>query len=72
MLIAARAIQGVGAGGINMMVDLIICDLVPMRDRSKFLGMIFAVIGLFLGVGPLIGGALTESGQWRWAFYLNL
>lgn len=72
MLIAARAVQGVGAGGINMMVDLIICDLVPMRDRSKFLGMIFAVIGLFLGVGPLIGGALTQSGQWRWAFYLNL
>ncbi|KAG4442680.1 hypothetical protein IFR05_001865 [Cadophora sp. M221] len=72
MLIAARAVQGIGAGGINMMVDLIICDLVPMRDRSKFLGMIFAVIGLFLGVGPLIGGALTQSGQWRWAFYLNL
>ncbi|KAH7398104.1 major facilitator superfamily domain-containing protein [Cadophora sp. MPI-SDFR-AT-0126] len=72
MLIAARAVQGIGAGGINMMVELIICDLVPMRDRSKFLGMIFAVIGLFLGVGPLIGGALTQSGQWRWAFYLNL
>ncbi|KAK4235658.1 major facilitator superfamily protein [Achaetomium macrosporum] len=72
MLIGARAVQGIGAGGINMMVDLIICDLVPMRDRSKFLGMIFASIGIFTAVAPLIGGALAQSGQWRWAFYLNL
>ena len=72
MLIAARAVQGIGAGGINMMVDLIICDLVPMRDRGKFLGMIFMVIGLFTAVGPLIGGAFAQAGLWRWAFYINL
>lgn len=72
MLIGARAVQGFGAGGINMMVDLIICDLVPMRERSKFLGIIFASIGIFTAVAPLIGGALAQSGQWRWAFYLNL
>lgn len=72
MLIAARAVQGIGAGGINMMVDLIVCDLVPMRDRAKFLGILFAIIGIFTAVGPLIGGALAQSGQWRWAFYLNL
>ncbi|KAK1758833.1 major facilitator superfamily domain-containing protein [Echria macrotheca] len=72
MLIAARAVQGVGAGGINMMVDLIICDLVPMRDRSKFLGMIFMVIGIFLAVGPLVGGAFAAAGLWRWVFYINL
>ncbi|KAL2130489.1 hypothetical protein VTI74DRAFT_6343 [Chaetomium olivicolor] len=72
MLIGRRAVQGIGAGGLNMMVDLIICDLVPMRDRSKFLGMIFESIGIFTAVAPLIGGALAQSGQWRWAFYLNL
>ncbi|KAK4035027.1 major facilitator superfamily domain-containing protein [Parachaetomium inaequale] len=72
MLIGARAVQGIGAGGINMMVDLIVCDLVPVRDRSKFLGMIFGCIGIFTAVAPLIGGALAQSGQWRWAFYLNL
>jgi len=72
MLIAARAIQGVGAGGINMMVDLIVCDLVPMRDRGKFLGMLFMVIGLFTAVGPLVGGAFAQAGLWRWAFYINL
>jgi MFS family permease len=72
MLIAARAVQGVGAGGINMLVDLIICDLVPIRERSKFLGIIFGCIGIFTSVAPLIGGALAQNGQWRWAFYLNL
>ncbi|KAK7960590.1 MFS general substrate transporter [Apiospora saccharicola] len=72
MLIAARAVQGIGAGGINTMVDLILCDLVPMRERGKYMGILFAVIGLFSAVGPLIGGALAQSGQWRWAFYLNL
>ncbi|MBE3042955.1 MFS transporter, partial [Candidatus Bathyarchaeota archaeon] len=70
--IAARAVQGIGAGGINMMVDLIVCDLVPMRDRGKFLGLLFGIIGLFTAVGPLVGGALAQAGQWRWAFYLNL
>ena len=72
MLIAGRAVQGVGAGGINMMVDLIVCDLVPMRDRGKFLGMLFMVIGLFTAVGPLVGGAFAQSGHWRWVFYINL
>ncbi|AEO69868.1 uncharacterized protein THITE_2120623 [Thermothielavioides terrestris NRRL 8126] len=72
MLIAARAVQGIGAGGINMMVDLIICDLVPMRDRGKFLSLIFVAIGVFTAVGPLIGGALAQAGLWRWVFYLNL
>lgn len=72
MLIASRAVQGVGAGGINMMVDLVICDLVPMRDRGKFLGIIFGVIGVFTAIGPLIGGALAQHGAWRWAFYINV
>ncbi|KAK3356668.1 major facilitator superfamily protein [Lasiosphaeria hispida] len=72
MLIAARAVQGVGAGGLNIMVDIIICDLVPMRDRSKFLGMIFAIIGIFTALGPLIGGALAQAGFWPWVFYINL
>jgi MFS family permease len=59
MLIEARAVQSIGAGGINMMTDLIICDLVHMRDRGKFLGIIFMVIGLLTAVGPLVGSALA-------------
>ncbi|PGH16794.1 hypothetical protein AJ80_05109 [Polytolypa hystricis UAMH7299] len=72
MLIAARGVQGIGGGGINMIIDLIICDLVPMRERAKWMGILFAVITIFTSLGPLVGGALAQAGAWRWAFYLNL
>ncbi|MCJ1261276.1 hypothetical protein MMC22_001140 [Lobaria immixta] len=72
MLIGGRAIQGVGAGGINMLVDLIICDLVPLRDRASFVGLLFAIIATSSAVGPLIGGALAQKASWRWIFYMNL
>ncbi|KXX72858.1 putative MFS-type transporter YusP, partial [Madurella mycetomatis] len=73
MLIAARGVQGVGAGGINMMADMIVCDLVPLRDRSAFMGLIFGLgAGVAAVIGPLIAGALTSAGAWRWLFYLNL
>ncbi|KAL9120108.1 MAG: hypothetical protein Q9187_003342 [Circinaria calcarea] len=72
MLIAGRGVQGIGAGGINLLVDLIICDLVPLRDRGTFVGLIFAIIATSSSVGPLIGGALSERASWRWIFYINL
>jgi MFS family permease len=73
MLIAARGVQGVGAGGINMMADMIVCDLVPLRDRSAFMGLIFGLgAGVAAVIGPLIAGALTSAGAWRWLFWLNL
>lgn len=72
MLIAARAVQGMGAGGINMMIDLIICDLVPLRERGNFIGMVFGLAITIAGLGPLIGGALTSAGAWRWIFWMNL
>lgn len=72
MLIAGRAIQGLGSGGLNMLIDLILCDLVPLRERGKFIGMIniFFALGLFLG--PFIGGTIVQHSSWRWVFYLNL
>lgn len=72
MLIGGRAVQGVGAGGINMLVDIIICDLVPLRERGKFVGLLFALITLATAVGPLIGGLLAQHSSWRWVFYMNL
>lgn len=72
MLIVGRGIQGVGGGGINMLVDVIICDLVPLRERGKFIGMLFAIISMTASFGPLIGGALAGNGHWRWVFFLNL
>ena len=72
MLIAGRAIQGLGSGGVNMLLDLIICDLTSLRERGKFIGIVnaFFAIGLFLG--PFIGGTIVQHSTWRWIFWLNL
>ena len=72
MLIVGRGIQGVGGGGINMLVDVIICDLIPLRERGKFIGMLFAIISMTSSFGPLMGGGLAGNGHWRWIFFLNL
>ena len=72
MLIVGRGIQGIGGGGINMLVDVIVCDLVPLRERGKIIGLLFATISMTASFGPLIGGALAGNGQWRWIFFLNL
>jgi len=66
MLIGARAVQGVGAGGINMLIDMIICDLVPMRERGTFLGFLFLFVSLGTTIGPFVGGILTDRVTWRW------
>ena len=72
MLIIGRAIQGVGGGGINMMIDLIVCDIVPLRERGNYLGIIFAVFSVGTSMGPFIGGVLVTNSTWRWVFYINL
>jgi MFS family permease len=72
MLIAARAVQGTGAGGINMLIDMIICDLVPMRERAALMGFLFLTISIGTTIGPFIGALLTDNATWRWIFYLNL
>lgn len=72
MLLTGRAIQGTGGGGINFLIDFDVCDLVPLRQRPKFMGLIAIVFGLGTSLGPLIGGALVQHSSWRWVFYLNL
>ncbi|KAG0647639.1 MFS efflux transporter aclA [Hyphodiscus hymeniophilus] len=71
-LISGRAIQGVGGGGINVLIELIICDLVPLRERSKFLAIIMATFTVGTSLGPFIGGEIVQKSSWRWVFYLNL
>ncbi|KAI1407189.1 putative multidrug resistance protein fnx1 [Hypoxylon sp. FL1857] len=71
-LIAGRAVQGMGGGGINVMIDMIVCDLVPLRERSKFIGIIFGTFSVAVALGPFIGGLLAERVTWRWVFYINL
>lgn len=72
VLIFGRAIQGIGGGGVNVMIQVVVGDLVPLRDRSKFMGIVFSTFTIALTIGPVVGGALAEHASWRWIFYLNL
>ncbi|ABP56140.1 MDR family MFS transporter [Salinispora tropica] len=71
-LIAFRAVQGLGAGGLMVGVLAIIGDLVPPRERGRYQGMIAGIMAIALVAGPLVGGFITDHLSWRWAFYVNL
>ncbi|MDP9844259.1 MDR family MFS transporter [Streptosporangium lutulentum] len=71
-LIAFRAIQGLGAGGLLVNAMAIIGDLVPPRERGQYQGLMAAVMALAMIAGPLVGGFITDHLDWRWAFYVNL
>lgn len=71
-LIAFRAIQGLGAGGLMTLAFAIIGDVVSPKDRGRYQGYFGAVFGLSSVLGPLIGGGLTEHLDWRWIFYVNV
>jgi MFS family permease len=72
MLIIARTIQGLGSGGVDTLTETIILDLVPLRDRAKYLS--YVSIGATLGYvgGPFIGGLIVVKLGWPWVFYLNV
>ncbi|KAK9426025.1 putative Major facilitator superfamily (MFS) profile domain-containing protein [Seiridium unicorne] len=72
MLIAGRAVQGVGSGGIIMISSIILSDLVPLRQRGNYSAILMSIFGTGSALGPFIGGAIVSSTTWRWVFYLNL
>lgn len=71
-LIAFRALQGIGAGGIGAGAFALIASLVPPRERGKYQGMTASVMAIGTIGGPLLGGFITGHWDWRWAFYVNL
>lgn len=71
-LIATRALQGIGGGGLMVLVMAVIADLVSARERGRYSGLFGAVFGVASVLGPLLGGLFTEHLGWRWVFYVNV
>jgi EmrB/QacA subfamily drug resistance transporter len=71
-LIAFRALQGLGGGGLMVVTIAVVGDIIPPRDRGRYQGILGGVFGVSTVVGPLLGGFIVEHFSWRWIFYVNL
>jgi EmrB/QacA subfamily drug resistance transporter len=72
MLVASRALQGIGGGGLMVTAMALIGEVIPLRDRGRYQGAMGAVFGVTTVIGPLLGGYFTDHLTWRWAFWVNV
>ncbi|PWY79695.1 MFS general substrate transporter [Aspergillus heteromorphus CBS 117.55] len=72
MLLAGRTIQGLGGGAITTLSEVLVCDMVSLRERGVYAGILGAAWAMAAVVGPLMGGGFTQNVSWRWIFYINL
>ncbi|GGK69861.1 MDR family MFS transporter [Nocardia camponoti] len=72
ILILARGIQGIGAGGLMVTSMALIADAIPLRERGKYQGALGGVFGITTVIGPTLGGLFTDHASWRWCFYVNV
>lgn len=72
MLVASRALQGLGGGAITVTAVAVIGEVIPLRERGRYQGALGAVFGVTTVVGPLLGGLFTDHLTWRWAFWINV
>ncbi|KAI4112307.1 MAG: hypothetical protein LQ338_008326, partial [Usnochroma carphineum] len=71
-MLVGRSVQGTGGGGILALTEILITDMVPLRERGNYFALISVVWAIGSVAGPLVGGALASADAWRWIFYLNL
>ncbi len=71
-LIITRGIQGLGGGGLMVLVMAVIADVIPPRERGRYTGLFGGVFAISSVLGPLLGGWFVDSLSWRWIFYINL
>ena len=72
MFVVFRALQGLGGGGLMILSQAIIADIVPAADRGKYMGPLGGIFGLSAVAGPLLGGYFVDHLTWQWAFYINI
>ncbi|KAH7551672.1 hypothetical protein BM1_09306 [Bipolaris maydis] len=72
MLVAGRAVQGLGGGGVVVLVHVCVSDLFSIRNRSFYMGMVGAAWALASALGPVLGGIFAEELSWKWCFYINI
>ncbi|KAF8185154.1 MFS general substrate transporter [Pholiota molesta] len=69
-LIIFRGVAGAGGGGLISMAQIVVSDIVSLRDRGKYQGIIGSVVAIGYAIGPVIGGALAQKVSWRWCFWI--